>query len=143
MVVKAVLWSLSCKAKVSKWLGCVVRLPNDVLPKKLLSGQVKGDCPPTAHQVALRPLLVMFHSITVKPIASIHRIGMLSTDCCGETILALHVPSSSRAGKRDHQCGSCLTCCVCGHKSVACIDASCRVFACRSRLVYKVCTVPF
>ncbi len=33
--------------------------------------------------------------MTVKTVASIDLIGMLRTDCSGETRLALHVPSSS------------------------------------------------
>ncbi len=35
-------------------------------------------------------------------VASMDLIEMLTTDCSGETRLALHVPSSSCAGKLDH-----------------------------------------
>ena len=66
-------------------------MPDDRLPKKLLFGQVKGRRPPggprsSFNDVALRD---------VKTVASIDPLGMLRTDCSGETRLALHVPSSS------------------------------------------------
>ena len=48
-----------------------------------------------AHQVALGPVSMMLRCVIVKTVASIDPIGMLRTDCSGETRLALHVPSSS------------------------------------------------
>ena len=45
--------------------------------------------------VALGPVSMMLRCVTVKIAASIDRIGMLRTDCSGETRLALNVPNSS------------------------------------------------
>ena len=47
------------QSKRLRWLGRVFRLPNDVLPKKLLSGQVKGECPPSGPKASFSD--VSFH----------------------------------------------------------------------------------
>ena len=43
--------------------------------------------------------------VIVKTVRLVDLTDMLKKDCFGETRLVLHVPSSSRAGKRFHCCG--------------------------------------
>ena len=82
-----ILWSLSCKTKDSGGYA-IFRMPHDRLPKKLLSGEVKGARP-------LGRPRSSFTEVVLRDCQNCHiSIGMLRTNCSGEEILALHIPSS-------------------------------------------------
>ncbi len=48
-----------------------------------------------AHLAALGLVSMMLHCVIVKTVELVDLIGMHKTDCCDETRLVLHVPSSS------------------------------------------------
>ena len=80
------------QGKRLRWLGHVLRMPSDRLPKKLLFGQVKGLRPPGRPRSIVSMMLLC---MVVKLIELVDRIKMHKTDCFGETRLVSHVPSSS------------------------------------------------
>ena len=55
-----------------------------------------------AHLVALGLVSTMLHCVIVTTVKRVDLTGMHKIDCSGQTRLILHIPSSSRAGKR-HQ----------------------------------------
>lgn len=52
-----------------------------------------------AHLVALGVKLVMLRYMSVSTVISTDLMGLLRPDCFGEPRLALHIPSSLRAGQ--------------------------------------------
>ena len=62
-------------------------------------GEIKRRRPPGRHRFSL---MLRYMTVISKDLT-----GMLRTDCSGETTLALHVPSSSRARNRKHSGHNC------------------------------------
>ena len=79
------------QGKTLRWLGHVFRMPTNILPKKLLFGEVKGLRPPGCP----RSNLMRLRCMTVKTVELVDLIEMRKTDCFGETRLVPHIPSSS------------------------------------------------